>query len=65
MSARALSAILDSTINGLPADQIANMPIDELVPTLYGKNVSMGKGQGLLSIASVVKKMAQRYAQPA
>lgn len=63
VSARALSAILDSTINGLPADQIAAMPIDELVPTLYGKNISMGKGQGLLSIAAVVKKLAQRYAR--
>ena len=61
VSARALSAVLDSTINGLPADEIAKMPIEELVPTLFGKNISMGKGQGLLSIAAVVKRLAQRY----
>ena len=61
VSARALSAILDSTINGLPAADIARMPIDDIVPTLFGRNVSMGKGQGLLGIASVVKALAQRY----
>jgi sulfur transfer protein SufE len=61
VSARALSAVLDSTINGLPASDIAAMPIEDLVPTLFGKNISMGKGQGLLSIAAVVKKLAQRY----
>ncbi|PJF48804.1 MAG: hypothetical protein D6709_04525 [Chloroflexi bacterium] len=64
VSARALSAILDSTISGLPADEIANMPIEDIVPTLFGKNISMGKGQGLLSIAAVVKRLAQRYTTP-
>ncbi|MCS7055863.1 MAG: SufE family protein [Thermoflexales bacterium] len=64
VSARALSAILDATISGLPADEIANMPIEDIVPTLFGKNISMGKGQGLLSIAAVVKRLAQRYATP-
>lgn len=62
VSARALSAILDSTLSGLPADEIATIPIEDLVPTLFGKNISMGKGQGLLSIAAVVKRLAQRYA---
>ncbi len=61
VSARALSAILDATISGLPADEIAAMPIEDIVPTLFGKNISMGKGQGLLSIAAVVKRLAQRY----
>jgi cysteine desulfuration protein SufE len=60
VSARALSAVLDSTINGLPAEEIARMPIDDLVPTLFGPHISMGKGQGLLGIASVVKALAQR-----
>lgn len=62
VSARALSAILDTTVNGLPAAEIASMPIDDIVPTLFGKNISMGKGQGLLSIASVIKALAKRYA---
>jgi cysteine desulfuration protein SufE len=61
VSARSLSAILDQTLSGLPAGVIAKMPIEDLVPTLFGKNISMGKGQGLLSIASVVKVLAQRY----
>ena len=62
VSARALSAILDTTINGLTAEEIASMPIEDIVPTLFGRNISMGKGQGLLGIAAVVKAMAQRYA---
>lgn len=61
VSARALSAILDTTLSGLPADVIAQMPIEDIVPTLFGKNISMGKGQGLLSITAVVKRLAQRY----
>lgn len=61
VSARSLSAILDQTLSGLPARDIAAMPIDDLVTTLFGRNVSMGKGQGLLSIASMVKVFAQRY----
>jgi cysteine desulfuration protein SufE len=61
VSARSLSAILDQTLTGLPAREIAKMPIEDLVPTLFGKNISMGKGQGLLSIASVVKVLAQRF----
>ena len=63
VSARALSAILDSTINGLPAAQIAHMPINDIVPTLFGPHISMGKGQGLMGICSMVKAFAQRYAK--
>jgi cysteine desulfuration protein SufE len=63
VSARALSAILDTTINGLPAEQIAQMPIDDIVPTLFGPHISMGKGQGLLGICSMVKAIARHYAR--
>src|SRR5512133_3571399 len=48
VSARALSAVLDQTINGMPTEQIARMPIDDVVPTLFGPHISMGKGQGLM-----------------
>ena len=61
VSARSLCAILDQTLSGLPAAEIANIKIDDLVPSLFGRNISMGKGQGLLGIASVVKVLAQRY----
>lgn len=64
VSARSLSAILEQSINGLPAEEIARMPIEDIVPTLFGKNISMGKGQGLLSIAAVVKRLAQQHLQP-
>lgn len=62
VSARALSAIFNSTIDGLSADEIATMPIDDIVTTLFGKNISMGKGQGLMGIAAMTKAFAQRYA---
>lgn len=62
VSARALSAVLDSTVSGLSANEIAAMPIDDIVPTLFGRNISMGKGQGLLSIAAVVKHLAKKFA---
>lgn len=65
VSARALCAILEQTINGLRASEIATLPIDDLVPTLFGQNISMGKGQGLASIASVVKVLARRRAPSA
>ncbi|MCS6773330.1 MAG: SufE family protein [Anaerolineae bacterium] len=61
VSARALSVVLDSTLSGLPADVIASMPIEDIVPTLFGRNISMGKGQGLLGIAAMVKHFARRY----
>jgi cysteine desulfuration protein SufE len=61
VSARALSAVLDQTVNGLRASEIAAMPIDDLVPTLFTRNISMGKGQGLLGIASMVKAFARRH----
>ena len=63
VSARALSAILDSTINELPAEEIARMPVEDIVPTLFGPHISMGKGMGLLGIVTAVKAMAKRYAR--
>jgi sulfur transfer protein SufE len=62
VSARALASVLDSTISGLSAKEVAAMPIEDIVPTLFGRNISMGKGHGLLSIAAVVKHLAQRLA---
>ncbi|HQX75580.1 MAG TPA: SufE family protein [Thermoflexales bacterium] len=61
VSARSLCAIFDQTINGLPAQEIAAMPIEDIVPTLFGKTVLMGKGQGLLGIAAMMKARAQGF----
>jgi sulfur transfer protein SufE len=63
VSARSLAAILDSTLSGSSAKEISSMPIEDIVPTLFGKNISMGKGHGLLSMAAVVKKLAQRFSE--
>jgi cysteine desulfuration protein SufE len=63
VSARALASILDQTLSGLPVTVVAQMPIEDIVPTLFSKNISMGKGQGLLGIAAYTKAFAQRYAK--
>jgi sulfur transfer protein SufE len=61
VSARALSTILETTISNLPATEITKMSIEDIVPTLFTKNISMGKGQGLLGIVAMTKAFAQRY----
>jgi cysteine desulfuration protein SufE len=65
LSARAMSVILDETCSGQPLEQVAEVPTD-IVFTIFGKEISMGKGQGLMGIVSMVKHFArQRAAQRA
>lgn len=64
LSAKALAAILDEALSGLPADEV--MKIDpEIVFTLFGRNVSMGRGQGLTSMVAMVREQAARCAASA
>jgi cysteine desulfuration protein SufE len=51
--------ILDETLSGLPAEQIARVPGD-VVFDIFGKDLSMGKGQGLLGMLEVVHHEARR-----
>jgi len=65
LSARAMSVILDETCSGQPLEQVAEVPPD-IVFTIFGREISMGKGQGLMGIVSMVKHFArQRAAQRA
>lgn len=59
LSAMALSAILEQTISGLPAEELADLPCD-IVYTLFGQEISMGKGQGLMGIINMVKAFAKQ-----
>lgn len=58
LSAKALSAILSQTISGAPLEDV--IAIDTgIVLTLFGAELSMGKGQGLMGIVQSVRQHAQ------
>ena len=51
--------ILDQTLSGQPLEDVANTPTD-VVFRIYGRDISMGKGQGLLGMLSHVTAAARR-----
>jgi cysteine desulfuration protein SufE len=57
ISARALGAILDRSLSGLPAAQIAEITPD-VVEAIFRQNISMGKGMGLMSMVQAVRSLA-------
>jgi cysteine desulfuration protein SufE len=59
VSARALAAILDRTLSGLPAAEVAKVPPD-IVERIFRQNISMGKGMGLMSMVGAVQALAKR-----
>lgn len=59
VSAKALGAILDRTLSGLPADEIAKVD-PEIVEKIFRQNISMGKGMGLMSMVQRVQALAKR-----
>jgi len=59
VSAKALAAILDRTLSGLPAADIAKVD-PEIVEQIFRQNISMGKGLGLMSMVQRVQTLAQR-----
>jgi cysteine desulfuration protein SufE len=62
VSARALAAILDSTLSGLPPEDIARIDHD-IVEQIFRQNISMGKGMGLMSMVQAVRALAKRAAE--
>ena len=58
VSAKALATILDRTLSGLPAQQIAEVPPD-IVERIFRQNISMGKGIGLMSMVQAVQTLAK------
>jgi len=59
VSARALAAILDRTLSGLPAAEVAKVT-PEIVERIFRQNISMGKGLGLMSMVGAVQALARR-----
>lgn len=59
VSSRALSAILSENLNGVPLAKIESIP-ETLVFELFGRNVSMGKGAGMMGIIKLLKYFARQ-----
>ncbi len=62
VSAKAMAAILEQTLSGAPPEQVAEVPQD-IVYTIFGNELSMGKSMGLMSMVSMVKAAARRQAE--
>jgi cysteine desulfuration protein SufE len=59
LSAMALAVILNEGCSGAPLEQVAAVQPD-IVFTLFGREISMGKGQGLTSMVSMVQYQAKK-----
>ena len=62
ISAKALAAILDKTLSGLPPEEIARVD-PEIVARIFRQNISMGKGLGLMSMVEAVRALARSAAR--
>ncbi|MGQ9848536.1 MAG: SufE family protein [Aggregatilineaceae bacterium] len=60
LSAMALAAILDVGLSGAPVEQVATVSPD-IVLQLFGHDISMGKGQGLMGMVSMVQAAAKAH----
>ncbi len=59
LSAMAMAVILDETLSGAPLEQVASVSSD-IVLKIFGKEISMGKGQGLMGMVTAVQHAARR-----
>jgi cysteine desulfuration protein SufE len=58
LSAKAWAVILDQALSGQPLEQVVRVPQD-VVFRIFGRDLSMGKGQGLLGMLEVVQHEAR------
>lgn len=59
ISAKALAVILDESLSGENASTIATVP-EDLVYQIFGREITMGRGQGLMSMVSMLKALAKK-----
>jgi cysteine desulfuration protein SufE len=59
LSAMAIGVLLNETLSGAPLETVADVP-EEIVWQLFGRDLSMGKGAGLMGIVSMVRAEAKR-----
>ncbi len=61
LSAKAMAVVLGETLSGQPLEQVAAVPSD-IIFDIFGKDLSMGKGQGLMGMLAMVKHFAREKA---
>jgi cysteine desulfuration protein SufE len=59
VSAKALAAILEKTLSGLPPSDIAAVDCG-IVERIFRQNISMGKGMGLMAMVEAVRTLAKQ-----
>jgi cysteine desulfuration protein SufE len=59
LSARAWGAIMKDTLAGQPLEQVARVPQDTIFK-IFGREISMGKGQGLIGMLELVQHEARQ-----
>jgi cysteine desulfuration protein SufE len=59
ISAKAWAVILGETLSGQPLEQVAAVPQDILY-RIFGRDLSMGKGQGLIGMLELIQHEARR-----
>jgi cysteine desulfuration protein SufE len=62
LSAKAWAVILKDSLSGQPLEQVARVPQDTIFQ-IFGRDISMGKGQGLVGMLEVVQHEARRRLQ--
>jgi cysteine desulfuration protein SufE len=61
ISAKALAVILDESFSGLKREELHTEALSlapDLVFTIFGRNLTIGRGQGLQSMVATVKRLA-------
>ncbi len=59
ISAKALGAILESTLSGEPLEQVVAIS-EDLVYEFFGQSISMGKGLGLMGMVQMARAEARK-----
>ncbi|HEX6031711.1 MAG TPA: SufE family protein [Tepidiformaceae bacterium] len=59
LSAKAWAVIMDKTLSNQPLEQVAAVT-PEVIFDIYGRDVSMGKGQGMMGMLDHVQSHARR-----
>ncbi len=63
VSAMAMAVILQEGLAGSPPAQVANVP-EDVVYTIFGRELSMGKSMGLMGMVQLVKAQSRKLALP-
>lgn len=60
VSAKGLAVILRNSLRHVPLEEVAALD-SELVYTVFGRGLSMGKGRGLMGMVNMVKSIAREH----